>query len=77
MYYYEDYHLLILPGNLLSSPVLHTGTPISICPNTIADVIFKPFDATSLDVIPPFAIKNDGLICKYLIIVVNESEICL
>src|SRR5690606_16073741 len=47
-----------IPGNLLSSPNSHPGTPGNNWPNTIARRTPSPRVAVSLDVMPPFAIKN-------------------
>ena len=48
-------------GNLLSSPVCHTGIPGLICPSTFAFFTARAFVPTSLEVIPPFAITKLGV----------------
>ena len=51
-------------GNLLSSPVCHTGIPGLIWPRTFAFFTARAFVPTSLDVIPPFAITKLGVTLK-------------
>ena len=41
------------PGNLLSGPSCHNGTPANACPMTLAHLASKAFVAISDEVIPP------------------------
>src|ERR1035438_8165045 len=42
------------------APSRHTGTPGAACPRTVARRTPRPFTARSLEVMPPFAIRNRG-----------------
>lgn len=64
-----------MPGNLLSSPVTHTGMPGLICPATVARFTDKPFTPISLDVMPPFATIKFGRTFKRRTMLVTASEI--
>ena len=64
-----------IPGNLLSSPVIHTGIPFFTCPITWAFFTRRALVPTSDEVIPPFAMMNFGFTESFPIILVTALEI--
>src|SRR5687768_9759211 len=69
--------MYVISGNLLSRARRHTGTPAIACPTINADSDDKAFDARSLEVMPPFAIRNEGRILRPLTISTKKDETLL
>ena len=60
---------------MLSAPVSHTGMPGFTWPSASARFTFSALTPTSLEVIPPLAIRNRGFTVSLPTTLVTASEI--